>query len=329
MRKLFEQQATAITGAKQELGRGHDRRVVLITRRTRLEDLVARFQTIEQARFYVEHLGSDFSDYEREHGLYLQAKQAVLESLELHGRYQMLERSYVPNYLFGQDDIVMVLGQDGLVANTMKYLPTQGVVGINPEPARYDGVLLPFVAADIGVLLPDLLQESRSWKKVTMAEAHLPGGQNLLAVNDLFIGPRTHVSARYQIEWAGKREAQSSSGVIVSTGLGSTGWMTSVINGALRIEAAWNHDRLHGSYQAMAWDSPQLRFAVREPFPSKTSSIDIVYGEIDMLHPLILTSTMAEGGVIFSDGIEADYLEFNAGTTATIAPASRIGRLIV
>jgi NAD kinase len=302
---------------------------VLITRRTRLEELIARFHTIDQARFYVEHLGSDFSDYEREHGVYLVAKQTVVDALEVHGRYQVVERHYVPNYLFGPDDVVLVLGQDGLVANTMKYLKTQGVVGINPEPARYDGILLPFQSEDIKQLLPDLLADKRQTKSVTMAQATLPDGQYLLAVNDLFIGPKSHTSARYRIEWNGKREFQSSSGVIVSTGLGSTGWMTSVINGALRVQAAWNHYDIQGSYQTLAWDAPQLRFAVREPFPSKMSSIDIVYGEIDAKHPLLLTSTMPENGVIFSDGMESDFLEFNAGTTASIEPAKRYGRLIV
>ena len=55
-------------------------------------------------------------------------------------------------------------------------------------------------------------------------------GQRLLAFNDLFIGARTHVSARYRVEYAGKQEQQSSSGLLVSTGAGSTGWLSSVMN---------------------------------------------------------------------------------------------------
>ena len=45
-------------------------RIILVVRKSRLEDLIARFNTVEQARFYVEHLGADFSDYEREHTTY-------------------------------------------------------------------------------------------------------------------------------------------------------------------------------------------------------------------------------------------------------------------
>ena len=46
-----------------------ENKIVLLTRRTRLDELVTRFNTVEQARFYVEHLGADFSYYQREHAL--------------------------------------------------------------------------------------------------------------------------------------------------------------------------------------------------------------------------------------------------------------------
>jgi hypothetical protein len=45
--------------------------------------------------------------------------------------------------------------------------------------------------------------------------------------------------------------------------------------------------------------------------------------------PLQLVSQMAGYGVIFSDGIESDFLQFDAGMTATINVAKREGRLVV
>ena len=58
-------------------------RIILVTRRTRLEDLVARLNTVEQARFYVEHLGADFSDYETEHAVYHRAVESAESTLRL------------------------------------------------------------------------------------------------------------------------------------------------------------------------------------------------------------------------------------------------------
>ncbi len=54
-------------------------------------------------------------------------------------------------------------------------------------------------------------------------KAILNDGQVMYGVNDLYIGQRTHISSRYQIQIGGNSEFQSSSGVIISTGLGATG----------------------------------------------------------------------------------------------------------
>jgi len=138
----------------------NERKTVLVVRRTRLDELVARYHTLSQARFYIEHLGADFGDYLRESAAYAAALQAVVQALEARGRYQIVDRALVPNFVFGADDIVVALGQDGMVANTMKYLDGQPLIGVNPEPARWDGLLLPFAPADLAALLaPDILPQ--------------------------------------------------------------------------------------------------------------------------------------------------------------------------
>ena len=45
-------------------------KVFVITRKTRLAELVERFNTVGQARFYIEHAGGDFGEYEREDAVY-------------------------------------------------------------------------------------------------------------------------------------------------------------------------------------------------------------------------------------------------------------------
>lgn len=306
-----------------------DKKVVLVTRRTRLEELVIRFHTLAQAKFYIEHLGQDFHEYEAEHKTYLGAKQMVVGALSANSRFQAIDRAFLPNFLFGVDDIVVALGQDGLVANTMKYLDGQPLIGVNPDPYRYDGILLPFEPKDVRLILDEAMREERQHKSVTMAQASLSDGQVLHAVNDIFIGPKSHVSARYKIKLGERTEVQSSSGIIVSTGLGSTGWMKSVATGSIAIAKAMGGNASQAGYQPQPWNSDQLYFAVREPFPSKASSTLLVFGSITKRQPLTLVSHMPENGVIFSDGIEADFLEFNAATEAIIGIAERTGRLVM
>src|SRR5690349_5444791 len=96
-----------------------DRKIVLVTRRTRLQELVARYNTVEQARFQAEHLGMDFGDFLAEDRTYQAAVAATETCLAQHGRLQRLDRGFLPNFLFPPDCTVIVLGQDGLVANTL------------------------------------------------------------------------------------------------------------------------------------------------------------------------------------------------------------------
>jgi NAD kinase len=308
-----------------------DRRIVLVQRRTRLEDLVARYNTLAQAKFYVEHLGADFSDYQREHSTYRAAATATAGALGRLGRLHVIDRSFLPNYLFGPQDVVVALGQDGLVANTMKYLNGLPLVGVNPDPRRWDGVLLPFQVKDLGSLMPEVLADARKTAHITFARASLTNGETLLAVNDLFVGIRSHASARYEIATGGRQEFQSSSGLIVSTGLGSTGWLKSILTGAAGISAAAQGRGANpeNAWKPMPWDAGELVFSVREPFPSRSSQATMVFGSVSAENPLLLTSAMPENGVIFSDGMESDFVQFNSGATATITVVPDAGKLVI
>lgn len=311
------------------MGRRTENKIVLVVRRTRLAEMIVRFNTAAQARFYVEHLGADFSDYEREDARYRAAVAETERVLSDLGRVHVVERRFLPNFLFGPLDTVVVIGQDGLVANTLKYLDAQPVVGVNPDPERWEGVLLPFRIEDLVSIVPETFGGNRPLRSVSMAQAELNTGQRLYAVNDLFIGVRSHASARYVIASGMHEEQHSSSGIIVSTGLGSTGWFRSLITGATAIAGEFTGaDSPPPDDTSFAWDADYLYFTVREPFPSRTSRAALVFGKVTRAEPLRLTSQMPEEGVIFSDGVQQDFLEFNSGTLATITVAEKAGRLV-
>ena len=304
-----------------------DNKVVLITQRTRLENMIHRYNTESQAKFYLESHGSSFGDYKAEHDTYRAAVRTAVDFLEGYGRLQLLDRDHVPNYVFGEKDIVIAIGRDGLVANVLKYLDTQQLIGVNPDPGRWDGVLLPFSAKDLPSVVPDVAKNARPIRSVTIAEATLNDGQTLCGVNDIFIGQRTHASARYSLSIDGRTEVQSSSGIIVSTGLGSTGWLKSVLAGARGIVGAKNAPKPN-ALGDFGWSSPYLYYTVREPYPSASTGATIVFGRIAEKSKLSITSFMPENGVIFSDGVEQDALEFNSGSIAQVGVSGRIGHLV-
>ena len=301
-------------------------KVVLIKRRTRYEELKRRYNTVEQARFYIEHLGADFSDYEREDKTYNAALENIRNLIRPCARLQEIDREYLPNMIFGKDDIVIAVGQDGLVANAMKYLDGQPLIGVNPDPARWDGVLLPFETGEIGKVLPKVINGTFDTKNVTMGKVETKDGQVLYAVNDFFIGVSNHTSARYNINYRNRVENQSSSGIIISTGFGMTGWHKSIMAEFVGIAKAFGLNyvtELHAD-----WGARQLIFQVREPYPSKFTQADIVFGKIMDNEKLVITSNMSENGVVFSDGVIDDTIDFNAGMEITIGVSDRIGRLV-
>lgn len=302
-------------------------KVVLVTRKTRLAELVYKYNTMEQAQFYIEHMGVDFSDYLKEDANYQKAVKTVKDIAEYYARVQEIDRDFIPNMLFGKNDIVIVIGQDGLAANVMKYLDGQPLIGVNPDTSRWDGVLLPFEPGQLSVLLPQVIAGSYNAREVTMAQAEAKDGQTMLAVNDLFIGRRTHASARYDIRWNQNTENQSSSGIIISTGLGSTGWYKSVMAQANRMAELFGCGRMIDT--PLKWEDRKLSFVVREPYPSRSTQAGIVYGRIGSRDSFHIVSKMPVDGVIFSDGIESDAMEFNSGSEVTVRLADKKGCLVV
>ncbi len=303
-------------------------KIVIVTRKTRLAELIERFNTRGQAKFYIEHSGGNFAEFVNEDDVYRSALERVRKQVDIGLKLQEVERRFVPTCIFSEKDLVITLGQDGLVANTAKYVKGQPIVAINPDPAQFDGILLPISVQGCGATVDRVLHGTSDVKPVTLARVVLNDGQSLLAFNDLFIGPSSHISARYQLTFNEKTEAQSSSGIIVSTGAGSTGWLSSVfqmVNGVCASFGSGEETRP----MILPWDDTRLLFVVREPFRSRHSEAGIVAGIIQGGTSLVIESRMPTGGVIFSDGVEQDYLRFNAGASATISAADHKANLVV
>ena len=305
-------------------------KIVVVTRKTRLEELIDRFNTRPQAKFYIEHMGLDFSDYEQEHEVFAAAVRDLMRELEhLERRVQRIDWTFLPNFMFDANDAVVVLGRDGLVSNTAKYLDGQLIVGVNPDPSRIDGVLLPFSPHDAPTAVQQVIERRAAFSEITMAEVRMNDGQTLLAFNDFYIGQRTHISSRYRLTWNGESERQSSSGVLVSTGVGSTGWFSSTQNMARAVSGLLlGLEAPEMRTMKLDWGDPRLAFVVREPFRSRSSEVKLAAGLVDAGEVLSVESQMPDGGVIFSDGVEADAIAFNAGSLATIYAADRKARLV-
>jgi NAD kinase len=294
--------------------------VIVVKSKKRLEQLIERFNTKAQAKFYLERTGDDFSSIENEHNQFYKAFENLSKLLYSLNKYKVIDRSFLPNYIFTQKDLIIGIGQDGLIANIAKYVKGQPIVGYNPNPSVYDGLLLPFPSIGIKEF-NSIINGDFNSNKVTMAKASFSDGQELLAFNDFFIGPKSHTSSRYIIHFNEEKEQQISSGIIVSTGVGSTGWMSSIAN---MVNGIGEND----VSMTLPPESNQLRFAVREPFVSQVSTANICGGIINSEQKLIIESSMVDNGLVFSDGIQNDFIAFNIGTTVEISIAHEKANLV-
>jgi hypothetical protein len=283
--------------------------VVLVTRPTEYEGLLARHGTAAQARFFLEGRGQSMAGVEARHRAMEAALQQVSAAIPVRWRRSRVDRADLSRFVFEPQDLVVAVGQDGLVANVAKYLDGQPVLGINPDPARNDGVLVPHPPEAAAGLLQRAAAGRCLLEARTMVEARLDDGQRLLALNEVFVGHRSHQSARYRVRWQGAEERHSSSGLVVTTGTGATGWARSM---ALQRAAAL---ALPGPCDAA------LAFLVREPFPSVATGTALAQGSLSGEASLLLVSEMDEGGVAFGDGVEDDTLALPWGARLEVGLA--------
>lgn len=306
-------------------------RVVIVTKPSRLAEL-ARRHSRGQLQFLLERRGESLAEYDEEDVRGRQALDRVMGSLPRELPREVIARDLVPRYLFRPSDLVVTIGPDGLIVNVAKYLSEQPILAVNPDPARIEGTLARFHPEVVGAAIAAALQGTCDVDALSLARARVGDGQEILAVNDFKVGRRDQVSSRYRIRYRGKEERQSSSGIIIATGVGSTGWIRSIVTGAFAIANAcgWTKPAQMpvGLEVPFTWDARHLLFAVQEPFPSRATKTSIAFGRIEEGEELVVTSEMAEGGVIFSDGIADDAIPFNAGMTLTIGLAERTANLI-
>lgn len=297
-------------------GSGTVPRAIVVTRASEYAALLARHGTRAQAAFLLERRGQSIEDLERRHALLERALEAVSRAIPPDWRRQRLDRADLARFVFEPDDLVIAAGQDGLVANAAKYLAGQLVLGVNPDPERYDGLLVPHRPDAAAKLLRAMAAGRAEVEERTMVEARLDDGQRLLALNELFAGHRSHQSARYRIVLAGREERQSSSGVIVTTGTGATGWARSI-----------NLERRRPLALPKPSD-PAIAFFVREPFPSVGTGTSIDGALLADGETLSLVSEMNEGGVLFGDGIEDDRIDLGWGARVELRTAAERLRLV-
>ncbi|MFF8378461.1 hypothetical protein ACF07V_20310 [Streptomyces sp. NPDC015661] len=293
-------------------------RAVLVHRTTEYEELLARHGTHGQAAFFLSARGRSVEAVRERHERTRRALAEVAGAVPLTWRQTRVERADLDRFLFGPEDVVVVVGQDGLVANAAKYLTGQPVIGIDADPGRNPGVLVRHRPDRARRLLPYATGAGAAVDELTMVEAVTDDAQRLLALNEIYVGPPGHQTARYTLGLDGTDvppEPQASSGVLVGTGTGATGWLRSL----------W--EQRSSTLALPAPSDARLAWFVREAWPSPTTGTTRVEGLLDAGRGLRVT-VESDRLIAFGDGVESDALELTWGQTIHLTAASTRLRLI-
>lgn len=290
-------------------------RVVIVTRQSEYQSLLATHGTRGQAAFFLQSRDQQIDDVEAVHSALAAAIQKTKAAVPSDWSVASVERDDLDRFLFTSNDIVLAVGQDGLVANLAKYCSGQPVIGVTPGAVGSEGILTTVSTTEVADLLGRIERNEARINSRTMVSAHVGTGETLCALNELFIGHRSHQSARYLIRIGNEEEYQSSSGVIVSTGTGATGWAKSIMTATNQM---FDIDPT----------APNALYFAREPWPSQHSGCELRSGSIAPGRDLHLTSRINDGGVVFADGIEQDYLRFDWGRRVTISIAQKTLNLV-
>lgn len=302
-------------------------RLVLVTRETEYEGLLVRHATRGQAQAAMRRRAApggtagemtppqSLESLERQRSVLGGMAAEIRAAVPKGWRIASVRREELDRFLFGPEDVVVAVGQDGLVANLAKYLSGQPVIGVNGDPARNPGVLVPHTAQGAAGLLAAAAAGTLRCEERTMVQAQLDDGQVLLALNEVFVGHSSHQSARYNLGFGGTEEAQSSSGLIVASGTGATGWALSIA-GATGVEVD------------VSPEEAAAMFFVREPWPSRATGVALRSGRLGPGDVLLVVSRMNEGGTVFADGMEQDRLDFAWGRTLRVTVAERRLRFV-
>ncbi|MFT3971359.1 MAG: hypothetical protein QM695_14040 [Micropruina sp.] len=290
-------------------------RTIVVHRASELSELVDRHGTRGQVEFFLRTRGRTLADLQHRHDALHDALRTASAAIPAHWRRGGVERGDLHRFDFEPGDIVVVVGPDGLVANTAKYLAGQPVLGVDPEPGRNPGVLVRHRPGDVAGLLAALEQGRAQVQPRAMVRASLDDGSLLDALNDIYLGDAGHQSARYRLRLPdGREETQSSSGVITSTGTGATGWAASLA-----------HDR--GGRALPTANAGELAWFVREAWPSRFTGTTLTDGllacgaEIEVL-------VQSDSLVAFGDGLEADRLRPTWGQTVRLGGSPKQLQLV-
>jgi hypothetical protein len=209
-----------------------------------------------------------------------------------------------PPVIWEKPDLIVVLGGDNSFTSVAQLCRDVPVLAVNSDPTLSLGYLTRWRVdnfKDIGRLTVAVRSGDYYTEEWTRLECNLM--PTIPAVSEYYLGETKRKDmSRHIIEYEGESYEQKCSGLIVTTGVGSTGWYNSI---------NWHRSQDENAF------SPKVslaKFVVTEPF--RFNKGNLREGIIEPGEELVVHSLNDDGGLISADSWKER--DFRRGATARI-----------
>ena len=124
--------------------------------------------------------------------------------------------------------MIIAIGGDGTTLSASHFISDKPLLSVNSSPHTSEGAITTISFENLEEKLEEI-KEKIETEKMERIKVSINGKPiNLLALNEVFIAnEKAYLISKYKLKFQGKEEIQKSSGLIFSTGTGSTAWFKS------------------------------------------------------------------------------------------------------
>ncbi len=234
----------------------------------------------------------------------------ILQSHERQLQSRALAKEIFPNALIIQKDnltkenikkvdITIALGGDNHFQYVSHFIENELILGVNSDFLSSEGVLLSGTTNNLELISNRCNNDDYIIEKWTRINVIINKKQVTRATCDIFVGEaERHLTSRNIIFYNGLTRQQKSSGILITTGSGSTGWYNSA-------------SRFIDEEPIFDPKSKYAKFIVTEPYKGSLTDYSLIKGKIDNDKILKINSLNSNNGRVIADSLE--IFNFNRG----------------
>ena len=213
--------------------------------------------------------------------------------------YVAKRRVHLTNQLCKNKDLVIVVGGDGTFLRAAHHTDDTPIFAVSSDVMYNEAFYAQAAPKDFVKKFKLLLAGKFRIKKLPRLEGKINGKKMpLAAINEIFVGSsHPYHTSRYELKVRGRKEFQKSSGVLITTHTGSTGWAKSAAKGKLKIA------------------KKGFGYVVREPYIGRLTKSKLLKGSLRAKDKVIVNSQMYAGIVVVDSSekvhklVDGDKLE--------------------